>query len=222
MAETNYIMQLLNGDCEDPKGRILGAAMEEIAMRSVEGARTREIAARAKVNLAAISYYFGGKQGLYLELLREIGETIGIFHAEHLRRAEAIFEAPDSEAALTLLKDMLISRIGGDVCNSVFSSLVLIVAREETLPTEGARMLHRPLGRVHAVCSRLVEIASEGRICGEEASLTCSTLFGQIRVFSSCPGGVKYLNKWTRIGAPEISRIKHIIVRNVESILKRK
>lgn len=61
MSEKNYIIELIEGRCEDPKARIFKAALEEFGMRSLAGARTREIAAKANLNHAAINYYFGAK-----------------------------------------------------------------------------------------------------------------------------------------------------------------
>jgi AcrR family transcriptional regulator len=52
-------------DPERTKARILQAALEEFAAKGFAGARVNEIAARAGVNKQLISYYFGGKEGLY-------------------------------------------------------------------------------------------------------------------------------------------------------------
>ncbi len=49
--------------------RILDAALAEFADKGYAGARVREIAQRAGVNTQLISYYFGGKEGLYNELM---------------------------------------------------------------------------------------------------------------------------------------------------------
>jgi AcrR family transcriptional regulator len=52
-------------DAERTRERILAAATEEISAHGYAGARVANIAARAGVNQQLISYYFGGKQGLY-------------------------------------------------------------------------------------------------------------------------------------------------------------
>jgi TetR/AcrR family transcriptional regulator len=52
-------------DPERTKARILAAATSEFAAHGYAGARVGEIAARAGVNKQLISYYFGGKEGLY-------------------------------------------------------------------------------------------------------------------------------------------------------------
>ena len=45
--------------------RILAAALEVFAERGFDGARTRDIAARAGANLGLLTYYFGGKEPLW-------------------------------------------------------------------------------------------------------------------------------------------------------------
>ncbi|WP_188194268.1 TetR/AcrR family transcriptional regulator [Nonomuraea sp. SYSU D8015] len=55
-------------DPERTKARILQAALEEFAAKGFAGARVNEIAARAGVNKQLISYYFGGKEGLFQAL----------------------------------------------------------------------------------------------------------------------------------------------------------
>ncbi|HYA92208.1 MAG TPA: CerR family C-terminal domain-containing protein, partial [Thermodesulfobacteriota bacterium] len=56
-----------NPDCRE---RILEAAGEIFADCGFRGATVRRICERAKVNVAAINYYFGGKEKLYTEVLR--------------------------------------------------------------------------------------------------------------------------------------------------------
>ena len=55
--------------------RLLDAAAEEFGAKGFSGARVRDIAARAGLNMQLISYYFGGKAGLYAELQRQWGQA---------------------------------------------------------------------------------------------------------------------------------------------------
>ena len=65
MIECGLIEKIVSGDDSDPKARIARAAIGEFALRSLDGARIREIAKISGTNVAAISYHFGGKEGLY-------------------------------------------------------------------------------------------------------------------------------------------------------------
>jgi TetR/AcrR family transcriptional regulator len=55
-------------DADRTRERILAAAVAEFGEKGYAGARVGEIARRAGVNVQLISYYFGGKAGLYREL----------------------------------------------------------------------------------------------------------------------------------------------------------
>jgi AcrR family transcriptional regulator len=58
-------------DAERTKKRLLEAALTEFAANGFEGARVSAIAERAGVNKQLVSYYFGGKEGLYRAIQRE-------------------------------------------------------------------------------------------------------------------------------------------------------
>ncbi|MFB4317591.1 TetR family transcriptional regulator [Actinomadura sp. 21ATH] len=57
-------------DAERSRRLLLDAALEEFAAKGYAGARVQDIADRAGVNKQLISYYFGGKAGLYREIGR--------------------------------------------------------------------------------------------------------------------------------------------------------
>lgn len=56
-------------DAERTQQALVDAAEVEFAAKGLAGARVSEIAERAGVNKQLISYYFGGKEGLYQALL---------------------------------------------------------------------------------------------------------------------------------------------------------
>lgn len=57
--------------------RLLAAASEEFAQRGFANARVRHIVDQAQVNLAAINYHFGGKDGLYRATLAHLVSHVG-------------------------------------------------------------------------------------------------------------------------------------------------
>ena len=81
-------------DAERSRRKLLAAALDEFSARGYTGARVSAIAARAGLNAQLISYYFGGKEGLYLAVLeaayRRIRETEQGLHADHLSPVEAV------------------------------------------------------------------------------------------------------------------------------------
>lgn len=64
------------GSADDPKERILSAAGEEFAERGFESTTVRDICLAAGVNVAAVNYYFGDKQKLYNEAVRQAHQRL--------------------------------------------------------------------------------------------------------------------------------------------------
>jgi TetR/AcrR family transcriptional regulator len=62
-------------DPERARERLLDAAAEEFGAKGFAGARVKRIAERAGLNQQLISYYFGGKAGLYEALQRRWQDT---------------------------------------------------------------------------------------------------------------------------------------------------
>ncbi|WP_413287599.1 TetR/AcrR family transcriptional regulator [Bdellovibrio sp. HCB337] len=58
------------------KARILEVAAKLFAEKGLEGTSVRDISKAAGLNLSLISYYFGGKEGLYTELIHNFAQTI--------------------------------------------------------------------------------------------------------------------------------------------------
>jgi AcrR family transcriptional regulator len=57
-------------DAERSRQALLDAALDEFAAKGFAGARVQDIAARAGLNKQLITYYFGGKEGLYQAVTR--------------------------------------------------------------------------------------------------------------------------------------------------------
>jgi len=80
------------------KGRILAAAEEVFAAKGFEGASTREIAARAGVNISSLHYHWDSKETLYFAVFRNVFDgivdllqnTLTPLLARHPKRGEAI------------------------------------------------------------------------------------------------------------------------------------
>lgn len=72
---------------DNNRKKLLRAAAELFAEKGFDAVSTRDLCNKAEVNVAAISYYFGGKEGLYLEVFqtyaRRISEKINGVLKEH-------------------------------------------------------------------------------------------------------------------------------------------
>jgi AcrR family transcriptional regulator len=72
----------------DTKRRVIAAASALFAERGFHGTTVRDIAQRARVNLAAGHYHFGSKETLYLEVLRvQFADIMAVFEQRGARLA---------------------------------------------------------------------------------------------------------------------------------------
>ena len=84
------------------KARILGAAEEAFAARGFEGASTREIAARAGVNISSLHYHWESKETLYVAVFRNVFDQIRSVLQETLPPLLAEHRDPDAVIDLTV------------------------------------------------------------------------------------------------------------------------
>ena len=103
---------------EGARERVLEAALDLFGERGLNGTTVRDIAARAKVNVAAISYHLGGKDELYRAVA---GMVIGSIEARVRSRVARILDEPprDPESALLALENLVAFAEGRPVPNPV-------------------------------------------------------------------------------------------------------
>ncbi|MHC5179300.1 MAG: TetR family transcriptional regulator [Planctomycetota bacterium] len=81
-------------NCKDAvRGRLLDVAESLFCEKGFEGVSVRELTAAAGCNLAAVNYYFGGKDKLYAEMFRRQFAAMVNGHMETFRRISADADA---------------------------------------------------------------------------------------------------------------------------------
>ena len=69
-------------DAQATRARMLKVAVAEFSAKGYSGARIEILATRARVNVRMIYHYFGGKEGLYIEVLEH---TLGQLRTDELK-----------------------------------------------------------------------------------------------------------------------------------------
>jgi AcrR family transcriptional regulator len=92
------------GVTDSAKTLLIEAAKKCFAERGFDGATVREIAWSSGVNIALVSYHFGGKEGLYHACLAEFGHS-------RLRAMEHILQPPRSREELRVRLEMFVVEI---------------------------------------------------------------------------------------------------------------
>ena len=85
---------------EDSRSRLLRAGIAVFTEHGYEDASVREICRRANINIAMVRYHFGGKRGLYDEVIRHVADADA--RKELLRQAVAVSATPEEALRLAI------------------------------------------------------------------------------------------------------------------------
>ena len=171
---------------EDTRRRILETALEVFAAEGYEGASTRQLAERAGVNLPAIQYYFGSKEGLFravIDSIIERTESHMVSLAVEVHTALANLDTPH-DVLLELLCRMLEAFVSLVTGGPHVEAKRQLFARSEVEDTPGLEQLHES-GRHHVfnpcreLTARLLGAASDDH----QVELRAMALLGQVTIF---------------------------------------
>lgn len=153
----------------DPAERLLAAAGPVFAERGFDRAPVREIAKQADVNVAAVSYYFGDKMGLYRAVIAAIRRQ-----RELKFPAPVVGEAPPDATLYRLVRTLLSRMLAGDAKGWEAQ----LMMREMQHPTEAleemVREYFKPL--YDSLCQTIAELLSASASFPESDSLPESSV----------------------------------------------
>jgi AcrR family transcriptional regulator len=147
---------------------LIKAAVRVFAEKGFEGARVREIAGLAGVNSSLVSFYFGGKEGLYQTLLRHAGRL-----ARHMMKTLPDVpgsQEPDARPKAALALKAEVERFlrsgleppgarAGHLPRSVRRALHALVVREMTFPRPGGEgVLREAMGQPMAYLEQCIRV----------------------------------------------------------------
>jgi AcrR family transcriptional regulator len=147
------------GPKSDSRKCIIYAAAKLFARLGLDKCSTREIAKESDSNISLISYYFGGKEGLYKEVMRdhalEIKDSVQkiIQHAEDNPRTKESFM---TEVGL-MIENMIWFRVN-------FPEMSKIFAREKLAGFPHAKEIHSEI--FYPMVSKFFEIFKSGQANG--------------------------------------------------------
>ena len=208
---------------EDTRRRLVETAIEIFAIHGYEGTSTRTLAERAGVNLPAIPYYFGSKQGLYRaaveHIIRHIETRMGAI-GERVKSALARVNPPRKEL-LSLLAEMLETFVAMVAEQDNPESRRLFFARAELEDTAALDPLQEcAMRQVLRPCAELI-----GRLVGrpaddKEVVARTLTLLGQVAIF--CNKGARKALAWDDFSSDRVALIQRLVREHTAAIFKGK
>ncbi len=197
--------------------RLLDMAIREFGLKGLEGASTRSIAAAAGTAMSAITYHFGGKEGLYLAAADHIAAQMGKDMGAALNHA-ALGASDDPAAARTALH-MIMGRFADKLMEPDSESKSLFIIREQMHPTEAFdRIYGGMMGQMLETLVRLVRIAS-GDHDEARARLLTVTLIGQVIVLRASRASCLRLLRADAVDVVLVDALKARVAANVDAIL---
>ena len=207
---------------EDTRRRILEAALEVFAAEGYEGASTRHLAERAGINLPAIQYYFGSKDGLYRAVIDYVVQEIEAYFAPIVAPVRAALASEDSGhadllEALCAMLEAFVALIAGGAGGPNLESRRLLFARAEIEQTAGLdRLQECGMRQMYDPCLSLVTrlIGQPGE--AEETALRTLLLIGQVPIF--CNTGARGALQTTEFSEAQVRTIQRLVRAHAQAI----
>lgn len=209
---------------DQTRSRLIQAGLEVFAQYGLEGATTRMLCSRAGVNLAAIGYHFGGKEGLYRAVVGHIAQVVhsNIHGAdERIERLLQNDQATDEDFLAALEGQLLAAArfIAGSPEANLFGP---IIVREQTRPTPAFEIIYEAVFKVQfayadALVARLLKLEPGD----PEVKLRTHALFGQVLVFRAARATLLHRMNWQDVGPEDLEQICQAIMKNVRACLGR-
>lgn len=198
---------------------LIRAGIQEFGEFGPEGASIRKIAQRAGQNIAAIGYYFNGKQGLYHAIAEYIVTTMTRRNGPLLDEISAFLDrkAPPRKACLDYLQAMLQRSFQG---SDEMVALSQMIVREQTHPTEAFDVLFKgALERPHRLGTRLIAAYVGGNPDAPEFVIRYHMLLGSVLAFRVARETLLRRLGWEDIPEEEKAVISRLSAEHIEWVL---
>jgi TetR/AcrR family transcriptional regulator, regulator of cefoperazone and chloramphenicol sensitivity len=198
----------------DARQRLIDAGLEIFGTYNLEGATTRKLAEHAGVNQAAIPYYFGGKEGLYVAVIEHLFSTnfAIIGPVVTTLQQELAKKKPTRDEALALLKKLLNTMLERVLTRKASSTWARIVMREQMQPTQAFSLIYeKGIRRVHETVAMLLAIILEKKPTDRKVVLRSHMVVGQILIFLAGRETIRRRLNLTGYTDEEVKEIKQAL-----------
>ncbi|EJT04661.1 CerR family C-terminal domain-containing protein [Rhizobium sp. CCGE 510] len=208
---------------EIARQKMLSAALDVFGRYGFDGASTRQLTEAAGVNLQAIPYYFGSKEGLYIAtaeyLMARIDMHVGDMRARigtHLMTLDAAGKPLGETEARRFLADILQTMVTLFV-GKESESWARFLIREQMEPTEAFARVYQGIMRPMIEMSRrLIGVILREDPASEHVRLRTFTLIGSILVFRVTHAAVLTQMEWDAVGPEQVQTLRGLAAELVD------
>jgi AcrR family transcriptional regulator len=198
--------------------RILDAALDLFGERGLTGTTVRDIAERAKVNVAAISYHFRGKDELYRAVATSV---IGSIEGRVRDRVAPLLDKPPANAAVALkaLQDLAETIVDVIVGPPEMRRVARFIIREQMQPTFAFEILFGVMSRMHMAATRLLALAAGLDPEAKETMLRTFLIIGQVVFMRIAEAAVLRRLQLQRYDDALLAELKTLVRQNVRAMV---
>lgn len=206
---------------EQAKSQLIQAAIAQFGEHGMR-ATTRDIAAQAGQNIAAIAYYFGSKEALYTACARSIGDFFNQHFQQHVAQAQALIDAnAQDKAAIRRVIHSACGLMTKLLTNDETLSMSKFVSREQLSPTDAYTIIHQHMiAPMHEHFSRLIALYTGRNSDDTETILHAHGLVGGIVGFRLARETVLMRCGWSEFNDARTHLIEKVITQQVDFILQ--
>jgi AcrR family transcriptional regulator len=202
------------------ESRLIDVAIDLFGRDGVQAVGTRAVADAAGAQMSAITYHFGGKEGLYLACARRIANEMRERTAPLLELALA---ACSESGRAADARSAILAMLGGFVAimmNDDIAPTARFIVREQMNPTPAFAILFDEA--IQPVIERMYQLLQ--RIAGnhlthDQVQIRTLALFGQVLAFRFARATLMRATGWQSIGAAEICGVRAVVVAHANAIL---
>ena len=201
--------------------RLLEAAVDVFGKRGFDAATTRMIATEAGVNIAAIPYYFNGKEGLYHAAVKHIVEKIEA-KAGNTFKDMAALAAEDRlsrEKALDGLGSLLGAVVDFMVGSPEAPRVARIILREQLDPSSAYDIIYsRVMSRIINLIALFLTVILKG-IPLRTARLRAMAIMGQVISFRVARETMVRMAGIEGYTEDETEEIRNIVLEHTKAVI---
>ncbi|WP_145564236.1 transcriptional regulator CecR [Yersinia aldovae] len=208
---------------EQARQQLIQAATELFGELGLKGATTRDIAQRAGQNIAAITYYFNSKEGLYLAVAQQIADFIQNAFSPLVQEIDQFLQQPAAEQAaeqqLHYIRRGLL-QFSHLMTQPETLNISKIMAREQLSPSEAYPLIHtQAIAPLHQKMNHLLAAFIGADASATKTILHTHALIGEVLAFRLARETIRRQAGWQDIGEAESELINQVLVEHIDLLL---
>lgn len=208
---------------EQARQQLIHAATELFGELGLKGATTRDIAQRSGQNIAAITYYFNSKEGLYLAVAQQIADFIQQTFSPLAQEIDQFIQQPihaqTAEQQLHFIRRGLLE-FSHLMTQPETLNISKIMAREQLSPSDAYPLIHmQAIAPLHQKLNLLLAAFIGADASATKTILHTHALIGEVLAFRMGRETIRRQAGWLDIGEAESEMINQVLIEHIDLLL---